>query len=58
MAICVAEADIQYYVLECLKAIYGLVDAPLLWQMAKTSRNPIFRGEGKENRIKVRAEAF
>ena len=26
----------QWYVLECLKAIYGLVDAPLLWQMALT----------------------
>ena len=24
------------YVLECLKAIYGLVDAPMLWQMALT----------------------
>ena len=31
---------------------------PLLSQMAKKSRNPIFRGEGEENRIKVGAEAF
>ena len=32
----IPEHATQWHVLECLKAIYGLVDAPLLWQMALT----------------------
>ena len=30
----VISADIPRFVLKCLKALYGLVDAPLLWQLA------------------------
>ena len=30
----VLNADIPLAILKCLKAVYGLVDAPLLWQLA------------------------
>jgi hypothetical protein len=30
----VQDEDIEYFILELLKALYGLVDGPLLWQLA------------------------
>ena len=32
--IMVLDGDIPIFILKCLKALYGLVDAPLLWQLA------------------------
>ena len=32
--IMVLDGDISIFILKCLKALYGLVDAPLLWQLA------------------------
>ena len=32
--ITVMDFDIHLFLLECLKALYGLVDGPLLWQLA------------------------
>ena len=30
----VEDNDVPYFVLRCLKALYGLVDGPLMWQIA------------------------